>query len=118
MPGIYKRHRSRRLVYGPWRPEFSVDTIRCASDLLMRVEFANSGFYITAGHKRKVRQLHFLAFLFQSLIMGSGGPIMQEPVGILLMQFRLGLLPRRKITNGHIVDTSLTQPLGFHELPK
>src|SRR5215467_12715005 len=118
MPSIYKPQRSRRSIHWPWCPEFSVDTIRCTSDVLVRVEFANSGFYITARHKRKVRQRHFLAFLFLWHIMDGGRPIRREPVGIFLMQFHLGLLPRRIITNGHIVDTSLTQALGFHELPK
>src|SRR5215510_1717439 len=118
MPGVHKPQRSRRFIDGPWRPEFSVDTIRCASDVLVRVEFANSGFYISAGHKRKVRQRHFLAFLFLWHIMDGGGRISRKPVGIFSMQFREDLLPRRIITNGHIVNTSLTQTLGSPELPK
>ena len=56
------------LLVVPWRPEFNVDTIRCQRNVLVRIEFANSGFCITARHKRKVRQRHFLAFLLQSPI--------------------------------------------------
>src|SRR5215831_10848795 len=118
MPGVYKPQRSRRFIDMRWCPEFIVDTIRCPSDVLVGVEFANSVFYIAAGYKRKVRQRHFLAFLFPSPILGDGGPIMREPVGIFSKQFRLDLLPRRIIANGHIVNASLGKALCFQERPK
>ena len=64
---IYKPQWPGLFVDCPWCPEFNVDSIRCPSDVLVRVEFANSGrFDIPAGNKRKVRQLHFFTFLLQS----------------------------------------------------
>ena len=64
-PAYINRSGPGRFVDCPWCPEFSVDTIRCQSDVLVREAFANSGRCVTAGHERKVRQLHFPAFLFQ-----------------------------------------------------